>query len=270
VIDRLGQPVGLGGWVLRAAAGLVFLFLVAPVVIIVVLSFDSAQIVSFPPRQLGLDWYRRFLGSPEWRGSIYVSLEIATLATAISTVGGFFAALSLVRGRYRGKYLIYAVILTPMIVPTVITAIALYMAFARLGIAGSIFATAIGHSVVALPIVTLILSSNLHMLDDGAERAALSLGAGRLYTLWRITLPLARVPLISAALFAFLSSFDELLIALFLSGVRNQTLPVRIWSSLTYSFDPTVTAVSAFFIVLTCLVLGMNGILRQSRPGETR
>ena len=266
MIGAEGQRTGAGtvGVVALAAAGLVFLL--APVVIIVIVSFRGADYLSFPPPRLSLRWYQRFFGAPGWRQSIVVSVQVASLTTVFATVTGLAAALALVRGRFRGKGAVYAVLLSPMIVPTIITAIALYFFFVKLKATGSILAMALGHTVLALPVVVIIITATLQGFDLRLEHAALSLGASRLVALRRITLPLIAPGIVSAALFAFLTSFDELLIPLFLSGVEVQTLTVRVWNSLLLEVDPTIAAVSSFLIAVTCTVLGASALLR--RPGD--
>jgi putative spermidine/putrescine transport system permease protein len=168
-----------------------------------------------------------------------------------------------VRGRFRGKGALYAFLLSPTIVPTIITAISLYFFFARWKVTGSVVAMALGHTVLALPIVLIIIAATLQGLDVRFEQAALSLGASRLTALRRITLPLVLPGVLSAALFAFLTSFDELLIPLFLSGVEVQTLTVRVWNSLLLEVDPTIAAVSSFLIGVTATVLGASALLRR-------
>jgi len=151
-------------------------------------------------------------------------------------------------------------------VPTVITAIALYFFFARMKATGSVVAMALGHTVLALPVVVIIIVATLQGFDVRLEQAALSLGASRVTALRRVTLPLILPGVFSAALFAFLTSFDELLISLFLSGAEIQTLTVRIWNSLLLEVDPTIAAVSAFLIGVTTVVLGASALAR--RRGE--
>jgi putative spermidine/putrescine transport system permease protein len=261
-----GQRVGPGSLALLAWAGAVLVFLLAPVAIIVVVSFSAADYLSFPPPGLSLRWYARFFGVPTWRQAIGVSVRVASLATVFATTLGLAAAVALVRGRFRGKGLVYACLLSPAIVPTVITAIGLYFFFVRLKATGSILAMALGHTVLALPIVVVIIGATLQGVDVRLEQAALSLGASRVTTLRRITLPLIAPGVLSAALFAFLTSFDELLVPLFLSGVDAQTLTVRIWNSLQLEVDPTIAAVSAFLIGVTTVVLAASAVLR--RRGE--
>ena len=257
-----GQRSGPGVAAIMALAGALLLFLIAPVIIILIVSFSGAHYLSFPPPYLSLRWYQRFLGTPSWRQAIGVSTQVALLTMLFATALGLLAALALVRGRFRGKGVIYAVLLSPLIVPTIITAIGLYFFFVRLKATGSIVAMALGHTVLALPVVVIIMAAALQGFDIRLEQAALSLGASRLTALRRITLPLILPGLLSAALFAFLTSFDELLIPLFLSGVEVQTLTVRVWNSLVLEVDPTIAAVSSFLIGVTAVVLGASALLR--------
>jgi len=258
-----GQRVGPGSIAVFAWAGFVLVFLIAPIVIILIVSFSAADYLSFPPPALSLRWYARFVGVPGWRRAIWVSVQVASLTMLFATTLGLPAALALVRGRFRGKGAVYAFLLSPAIVPTIITAMGLYFFFARLKATGSLLAMALGHTVLALPVVIIIVAATLQGFDIRLEQAALSLGASRLTALRRITLPLVAPGVLSAALFAFLTSFDELLIPLFLSGVEIQTLTVRIWNSLQLEVDPTIAAVSSFLVGFTAAVLGASAALRR-------
>lgn len=262
-MDENGQRPGIGQYSLWLGALLVLLFLAAPVLIIAVISFNDSRILSFPPETLSLHWYRRVMADPGWKHSLWVSLQVALMTTVLATAGGFLASLALVRANLKHKMAIYGLILTPMIIPNVIVAIAFYMAFARMGAGGSLVAMAIGHAVLALPLTTIILSASLQGLDEAYERAALSLGASQWQTMHMVTLPLAVPGLVSAALFAFLTSFDELLISLFLAGVRSQTLSVRIWNSLALDVEPTIAAVSTLLIALTVAILLVNVMFQR-------
>lgn len=247
---------------LWALAILGMAFLLGPVLIILVVSFSGAEYLRFPPPSYSLRWYERFLGGREWRAAIWVSLQVAVLTTLIATTIGTLASLSLVRSRFRWKGLVYGLLLAPMIVPAIISAIALYFFFASLGATGSVLAMALGHSVLSLPVVVVIVSASLQGFDQRLEQAALSLGASRLTALRRITLPLIAPAVVSAALFAFLGSFDDLLIPLFLARIGTETLTVRIWNSLHLELDPTIAAVSAVLIAITTAVMGISGLLR--------
>ena len=244
---------------------LLCLVLILPVAIVVVLAFSGGTFLHFPPSSYGLRWFGTFLGSPRWRASLWASAEIGAIACVIATTVGFFAAYALVRGRFRGKRLILSFALLPIIAPTIITAIALYAVSARLGLVGNLLWVGLCHAVIALPVVLLILLSTLQGVDAQLERTALSLGSGRLRTLRTVTIPLAAPGIASAALFAFLASFDELVLALFLTDARTQTLPVRIWNSLHLEVEPTIAAVSAFLIGVTALVLALDVMLRRRR-----
>ncbi|HEY7521252.1 MAG TPA: ABC transporter permease [Methylomirabilota bacterium] len=259
-----GQRTGPGSIAVAAIAATVLLFLIAPVIIILIVSFSGADYLRFPPPGLSLRWYERFFGTAAWRHAIWISTQVAGLTMIFATVLGFLASLALVRGRFRGKGIIYAFLLSPMIVPTIITAIGLYFFFVRMKATGSILAMALGHTVLALPVVVIIIAATLQGFDVRLEQAALSLGASRLTALRRVTLPLVMPGVLSAALFAFLTSFDELLIPLFLAGAEVQTLTVRVWNSLLLEVDPTIAAVSSFLIGVTAAVLAASALLRRS------
>ena len=195
---------------------------------------------------------------------------IGAIACVVSTTAGFFAAYAFLRCEFRGKKLLLSLMITPVIVPSIITAIAMYYLAGKLGLIGNFVWLGLCHAVIAMPVVLLILLSALHAVDPNLERAALGLGGSRTRVFCRIVLPIALPGVMSAALFAFLASFDELLISLFLAGVRAQTLPVRIWNSLNLQVEPTIAAVSAFLIALTTLVLVAEAILRQRQAQRRR
>jgi ABC-type spermidine/putrescine transport system permease subunit II len=230
-----------------------------------VLAFSGEGYLRFPPESFSLRWFSAFFGDTRWRQSLWSSVVIALIACAISTVLGFLAAYALVRGQFRAKKLLLSFMLMPLIVPHVITAIAMYFLTARFGLVGNVFWIGFCHAVVTLPIVLLILLSSMQSVDINLERAALSLGGSRFYVFRRIVIPLAFPGILSGALFAFLASFDELIISLFLAGVRAQTLPVRIWNSLHLELEPVIAAVSAFLIAVTGAVLVLDSLLRHLR-----
>jgi putative spermidine/putrescine transport system permease protein len=249
---------------------LLCLLLLAPIVIVIVLAFSGPGYLQFPPRTYSLHWFIRFLGDPQWRESLWYSIAIGVIACIVATVVGFFAAYAFVRGSFAAKKLLLSLLLLPIIVPTVITSVAMYFLSVRLDLVGKILWIGICHAVIALPVVLLILLSALQGVDVNLERAALSLGASPARLFLKVVIPLAAPGLISAALFAFLTSFDELIIALFLTGVRVQTLPVRIWNSLHLEIEPTIAAVSAFLIGVTGVVLLVDGLLRGRRASTIR
>ena len=186
-------------------------------------------------------------------------------STAIAVVLSLLAAIALVREKIRFKQGVYALILLPMIVPNIISAIAMFFFFSDVKAFGSVASISIGHAILALPIATIIISSTLQGIDLWLENAAMSLGASRLVSFRRITLPLMAPGIASAFIFAFLNSFDELLIAMFMGDRSTQTLPVRIWSSVTFQLDPMIAAVSAILVLTSvAALLAANVFTRKS------
>jgi putative spermidine/putrescine transport system permease protein len=241
--------------------------LLAPILIVLIVSFSGDGYLKFPPTSISLRWYDRFLGDARWRDALVTSFVVALIASSIATLTGFLAAYGFVRGGLGAKRAILSFVLMPMIVPHVITAIALYFLSAKLKLIGSLVWMGVAHAVIGLPIVVLILISALQGVDIDLERAALNLGASLTQLYWRVVVPIAIPGVVSAALFAFLASFDELVIALFLSGVKAQTLPVRIWNSLLLEVEPTIAAVSSFLIAITILALIIDWTMRRNREG---
>jgi ABC-type spermidine/putrescine transport system permease subunit II len=254
---------------LRVYVAAMCVLLLAPIVIVVILAFSGDGYLHFPPGSLSLRWFDRYFGDVQWQRSLLSSLIIATIACLVSTTIGFFAAYAFLRIEFRAKKLLLSLMLTPIIVPSIITAIAMYYLAGKLGLIGSYLWLGLCHAVIAMPIVLLILLAALHAVDPNLERAALGLGGSRTRVFCRVVLPIAFPGVLSAALFAFLASFDELLISLFLSGVYAQTLPVRIWNSLNLEVEPTIAAVSAFLIGVTTLILAAEAVLR-ARLGQRR
>jgi putative spermidine/putrescine transport system permease protein len=254
---------------LRLYVGVMCVWLLAPIVIVVILAFSGDGYLHFPPRSLSLQWFTRFFGDVQWQRAMLSSLMIGVIACVVSTTIGFFCAYAFLRVEFPGKKLLLSLMLTPIIVPNIITAIAMYYLAGKLRLIGNIVWLGLCHSVVAMPVVLLILLSALRAVDPNLERAALGLGSSRMRVFFRVVLPIALPGVMSAALFAFLASFDELLISLFLSGVHTQTLPVRIWNNLNLQVEPTIAAVSAFLIAVTCVILGFDGVLRHRR-GQRR
>ncbi len=242
--------------------------LLAPIVIVCVISFGGEGYMRFPPTSYSLKWFEEFFGDTRWRQSLFSSAIIALVACAISTVIGFLAAYVLVRGQMRAKKFVLSLMLMPIIAPTVVTAIAMYFVTAKIGMIGNVFWIGFCHAVVALPVVLLILISALQGVDLNYERAALSLGASRTRVFFKVVVPIAMPGVMSAALFAFLASFDELIISLFLAGARNQTLPVRIWNSLHLEIEPVIAAAATFLIAVTGLVLLVDVAVRRLRSTQ--
>ncbi len=240
------------------------LVLLAPVAIVVIVSFSGSEYLEFPPPTLSLRWHRAYWTDAGWRDATITSVEVAVGAAVIATIAGVAAAVALTRGGWRARTPMFATLLSPMIIPTIITAIGYYFVARWLGLAGTVVGIALGEAILALPIVIIVVLGTLNMFDRRLEQAALSLGASRWYAFRRITLPLIAPGVLSAALFAFLAAFDELLIPLFLGGTTIQTLTVRIWSGLQVQLDTTIAAVSVLFISITVVVLGIRAITMRA------
>jgi len=246
----------------RAYFAFVVVFLFFPLFIVVPMSFNDAQFLSFPPAVYSVRWYRTYFSDPVWLQATLLSLRVSLAATAIATVLGTLAAVGWVRSRFRARNVVYALIVAPMIVPTVIVALGVFLVYSRLRLIESEWGLVAAHAVVALPYVVLIVSATLQQFDVTLERAARVLGATPVRAFLSVALPAIAPAVFAAALFAFFVSFDELLIALFVMG-GSQTLPMRIWSDLRFEFNPTVSAVATLLIVVTALGMSLAEILRR-------
>jgi putative spermidine/putrescine transport system permease protein len=240
----------------------VLLFLALPIAIVALLSFSSASYLTFPPPAFGIRWYEAYLGSREWLASTWLSVAVAACVVVLATVLGTLAALGLANLRGSMRAAVAALIVAPLIVPGIIAAIGIYYAFSRYRLVGTPVGLVLAHTCLAVPFVVTSVSASLANFDRRLEQAALGLGATPWGTFRQVTLPLIRPGVLVGALFAFITSFDELIVALFLSGSGAVTLPRRMWDDLRFAIDPTIAAVSTLTIVLTAAVLGCAHLLR--------
>jgi len=251
------------GWTVQFVAGAVFAYLIFPIVVVVPLSFSSGTYLSFPPPSLGLRWYRNFFERSDWLGSAWLSIWVGLAVTLLATALGTPAAIALVRSRFRGRTLVNSFIITPLIAPTIIVAIGIYFFYVRLGLIGNPVALIIAHTCLAVPFVVINVSATLYGCDERLEYAAMSLGATPWRTFLQVTLPNIRPGVLAGALFAFISSFDELIVALFMSGTTAVTLPRKMWESIQFEIDPTIAAASTMIIVLTGALFLTAELLRR-------
>lgn len=235
--------------VLAVFAILVAIYLILPVLIIVPVSFSAGSFLTFPPPGFSLQWYEKLLSRGEWLDSAWLSIWVALVVTVAATVLGTIGAFGLVRGRFWGQKIALAFILSPLIIPGVIVAIAVYFFYAKFKMVGSPIAIAVAHTTLAVPFVVVNVAAALQGFDKRLEMAAQNLGAGSWDTFRLITFPIIRPGIAAGALFAFISSFDELIVAMFIAGSRQVTLPLRMWESMRSSIDPTIAAVSVLAIV---------------------
>lgn len=255
-------PLGQRSPILWGAALLVLAFLALPTLVVLPISFSAAKYLTFPPPGWSLQWYGRYFGSREWMTATWRSVEVGVLTMAAATIVGTAAALAL-RRQFRGRSLVNLVILAPMVVPVIIVAIAIYGLYARLRLIGTIPGLVLAHTVLALPFVVVVVAATLRGFDETLELAAQNLGANRWQTFHLVTLPLIRPGIVSGALLAFITSFDEVVIAIFISGARSPTLPKQMWDGIRTEIDPTVAAVSTLLIGVTTAVIGAITLVRR-------
>lgn len=259
--DKLGalRPFLVG------LTGLVCLFLILPIVFIAALSFGSSQWLIFPPPSWTFKWYQDLFADPRWLWSALTSLKIAAIVTVLSVIIGFLAALGLNRGTFMGRDLLRALFLTPMILPVVVLAVALYALFLRFGLAGTTIAFVIAHLLIALPFSIISIGNALEGFDKSIEDAAILCGASPWEARLRVTVPAISHGIFGAAIFSFLASWDEVVLAIFMASPTLQTLPVKIWSTLRQDLTPVVAAASTLLIAFTILLMLAAALLRKGK-----
>lgn len=255
------------GWKLRTSLGLVTgliaLFLLLPVVFIVLLSFGSSQWLVFPPPGWTLKWYEQFFANPDWLASAWTSFKVALLTTVCAVALGLPCAFALVRGRFPGREVLYALFTLPMIVPLVIIAVAVYGLFLKLGYTGTLFAFVVSHVIVALPFTIISVINSLKLFDRSIEDAAVICGASRWQAIRKVTFPAIRPGIVAGALFAFLVSWDEVVLSVMMASPTLQTLPVKMWTTLRQDLTPVIAVASTLLIGLSLLVMLLAAFLRQ-------
>lgn len=257
-----------GGTAVRALSVGVYAFLLAPLVVVVLASFNSADFLSFPPRGFSLRWYRALWESEVWGDSFRLSLLLTAVVTPLALIIGTLAAYALVRYSFPGKGAIATLVMAPLVMPQIVLGIALLNYMSGLGLVGSLTGLILGHLVVTLPFTVRLVSISVHNLDPALERAAENLGATPLQTFWRVTLPLLRPGIVAGAIFAAIISFGELAVTLLIAGARTTTLPLRIFNYTEYNFDPTINAVSTIFVVLALvLIIALDRLVGLVRIG---
>ena len=252
-------------WSLRVFCALVLLFLVAPIFAIMPLSFSSGTLLTYPLPGLSLRWYEEVVTSTRWLPSLRNSLIVGVSATVAATTLGTLAALGLSRARLPMKPLIMGVVLSPMIVPTVITAVGVYFFFAPLGLTNSFPGLILAHTALAVPFVVITVSATLQGFDMNLARAGAILGASPVTVFFRVTLPLILPGVASGMVFAFATSFDEVVVALLLAGPEQHTLPREMFTGVREQINPSITALASVLIVVSvALLVAMEGLRRRN------
>ncbi|MCB1716416.1 MAG: ABC transporter permease [Candidatus Competibacteraceae bacterium] len=254
----------------RLLCALIFLFLITPILVIIPLSFNSIpyftftkEMLSFDPAGYSLRWYQEFLSSEQWMTSIKNSFIIAIFSTILSTVLGTLAALGLSRQEMPFKNLIMGLLISPMIVPLIISAAGMYFFYARLDLIQTYTGVILAHAALGTPFVVITVTATLIGFDRSLIRAASSLGADGVTTFFKITMPLIAPGVISGALFAFITSFDEVVLVLFLAGPEQRPVTIQMWSGIREQISPTILAVATILVAISILLLTTLELIRR-------
>jgi len=243
--------------------GAVFLFLVAPILAIVPLSFNSEPWFTYPLAGFSFRWYEDFFTSERWQVALFNSTVVAIFATLLSTGLGTLAALGLSRGQLPLRGLIMSILISPMVVPVVITAIATYFFYAVVNLVNTYAGIVLAHTALATPFVVITVTATLTGFDHSLTRAATGLGASALYAFRKVTLPIILPGVVSGALFAFVTSWDEVVVVLFLASPEQRTLPRQMFSGIREQISPTITAVATLLLVFSIILLTTVELLRR-------
>ncbi|MEC8479323.1 MAG: ABC transporter permease [SAR324 cluster bacterium] len=254
----------------RILCGAIFFFLVFPLVVIIPLSFNAVpfftftkEMLAFDPAGYSLKWYEDFFTNLNWQGAVQNSVIIAIFSTLISTTLGTLAALGLSRAQMPYRTLIMSILISPMIVPLIISAAGMFFFYSRIGIQGTHIAVILAHAALGTPFVVITVTATLSGFDNNLIRASSSLGASPSTTFFRVIVPLITPGVISGALFAFITSFDEVVVVLFVGSYRQRTIPWQMFSGIREQISPTILAVATLLVVVSILLLFTIELLRR-------
>lgn len=242
---------------------LILLFLVLPVFVVMPLSFNAEPYFTYPMSGWSTRWYQDFFTSEEWMLSLKNTLIVGFSATTIATILGVMASLGLMHPKLKGRVWITGVLVSPMIVPVIITAVGVYFAFSPAGLTNNLWGLILAHATLGVPFVVMTVTATLAGFNENLSRAGRNLGASPMLVFWRIKLPIIAPGVISGALFAFATSFDEAVVALFLTTTDQRTVPRQMWSGIREQLSPTILAVATVLVVLSTLLLVTLELLRR-------
>lgn len=263
------ERYGLSKWLLPAAGACILVFLVLPIFIVVPMSFSGSRFLTFPPSTWAWRWYTEYFQSSEWMLATVVSLEVALTTCVLATPIGVAAAYGIHSRSGSLTRAAYALLMMPLMVPHIVVAIGIFFVYARIGANNTVVGIALAHTMLALPFVLVTTLAGLQGYDMAQERAARSLGVNRLQAFFKVTLPQIKGSITAGALFAFISSLDEVVVSLFLSGGPSSTLPKRMFVALRDEVDPTIAAISSLLIAAS-LAIGLSAVLATRRtPSAT-
>lgn len=251
-------------WLYVLAAIIMFL-LVVPTLLVIPMSFSASQYLEFPPREWSLRWYETYFGSIAWMDATWTSLKAGLLTTLLATPLGTMAAYGLYVSQHKWSRLVFIFLITPIMIPVILIAIGAFYVYVQIKMVNSLAGLVVAHTILALPLVLIVVSSAFRSYDMNQEMAARSLGASRLTAFMAITLPQIRFSVITAALLSFLTSFDEVIVALFVSGGDNSTLTRNMFNALRDQIDPTIAAISTIMIAISSGLLLVAQLLGKPR-----
>ena len=248
---------------LRVFVGLVLLFLIAPIIAVMPLSFNSESFFTYPMPGYSLKWYEDFFLNERWTSALKMSFIVAIATTVLATFLGTLAALGLSRANFPARATVMAVLISPMIVPVIISAVGMFKFYASVNVAGTLLGVVLAHTALATPFVVITVTATLTSFDRSLMRAGASLGAAPHTVFFKVVMPLILPGMISGALFAFVTSFDEVVVVLFLAGHEQRTLPLQMFSGIREMISPTITAAASVLIVFSTIMLVTLELLRR-------
>lgn len=254
----------------RTLVGLILFFLIFPIMVIIPLSFNALPYFTFTPGMLAfeidaysLEHYRDFFTNSDWQNAMWNSLSIAPAATMVSVTLGTLAAIGLSSGKAPFRGAIMAILISPMIVPLIISAAGMYFFYSRVGLQGTWFGVVLAHAALGTPFVIITVTATLVGFDRSLTRAAANMGAGPVRTFFKVQMPLILPGVISGGLFAFITSFDEVVVVLFLGSAGQKTLPWQMFTGLREQISPTILAVATLLVAVSIVLLATLEILRR-------
>ncbi|WP_244808712.1 ABC transporter permease [Caballeronia zhejiangensis] len=253
----------------KTVAGLTIVFLLMPLVVVIPISFGASSLMTFPPHNYSLRWYRLLVEDSRWLSATVTSLQLGITVAFISTVLATMTAIGMFRYRGPAKAVLQALVMSPLVVPVIIIGVALFYLFSLLGMTGTLSALICAHTLLTFPYGVVVINAALERFDTRLEQAAMSMGANPVRTLWRVTLPAIRPSIVVAALFAFLISFDEVVMAVLLSSPMTLTIPKQMWNGIRFDLTPVIAAVSTVLLGFSSALVAIAEAVRRRSQGNT-
>ena len=250
-------------YIFRVLVAVVFIYLVFPILTIIPLSFNSGEFLHYPLQGVSLRWYHDVFASGQWAVAVKNSLIVGVCSMILATVLGTTAAVGINRAKFPGKQLLVALLISPMMIPLVISALALYLFFAKIGLNDTYLGIILAHTILGMPFVLITVSATLQGFDYSLVNAGASLGAAPLPVFFRIVMPLILPGIVSGAMFAFATSLDEVVVVLFIAGPAHRTLPLQMFSGIREHLSPTILAVATMLIAFAGLLMLTLEFLRK-------